>query len=392
MSSIGWNADVPPNGFANRPTVAGTDNNNPLGLHAAAPDFVIETTPEHYNLIGGDLSCATWTRSYDDPGVVALRERLQEHNGIPDLETVTPDQVERAVELFYRDGFVAVTDALPAEHLANLKAATDRVLDEILDVDPTGAAGGGAGGLPHRYSFGSTSASRHRLHDPAWTAVVDLPTTTPILTAIYGSDNYIVGGGGGDLALPGAIEYQGLHSDNIWTEPHDPVGGLTMKQLPVSVVTINFPMVDLTWENGPIRQIPGTQRSTEPIPNVADEPLWMKHSTLCPVPAGSAIFRDNRCWHSGTPNLSREVRSMPNIEYFAPWFRSDIITRSMPFDRWAELTTHGRRICRYVTCDPGEQVLGAGFTHPRAAAREAFVERQLAEMGPHEAAIARIRL
>jgi hypothetical protein len=230
------------------------------------------------------------------------------------------------------------------------------------------------------------------LHDPAWTAVIDLPTTTPILTAIYGSPNYIVGGGGGDLALPGAIEYQGLHSDSIWTEPYDPIAGLTMRQLPVSVVTINFPMVDLTWENGPIRQIPGTQRSSDPIPNVADEPLWMKHSTVCPVPAGSAIVRDNRCWHSGTPNLSREVRSMPNIEYFAPWFRSDIITRSMPFERWKELGPHGRRICRYVTCDPGEPVLGAGFTHPRAAAREAFVESQMAEMDPEAAAIARARL
>ncbi len=392
MRSIGWNADVPPNGFANRPTPTGTDNSNTLGLHAPAPDFVIETTPEHYNLIGGDPSCAGWTRSFDDPGVVALRERLRAHNGIPDLETVTPDQVDRAVELFYRDGFVAVTDALPTDVLANLRAATNRVIEEILAVDPTGAAGGGAGGLPHRYSFGSTSASRHRLHDPAWTAVIDLPTTTPILTAIFGSDSYIVGGGGGDLALPGAIEYQGLHSDNIWTEPHDPVASLTMKQLPVSVVTINFPMVHLTWENGPIRQIPGTQRSTDPIPNVADEPLWMKHSTVCPVPAGSAIIRDNRCWHSGTPNLSREVRSMPNIEYIAPWFRSDIITRSMPYDRWVELSPHGRRICRYVTCDPGETVLGAGFTHPRAAAREAFVEAQLAEMSPDDAAIVRARL
>lgn len=388
---LGWNANIPPNGLANRPTVALEDNNNPLGLDTPVPDITIETTPEHYNLVAGDPSCAGWTRRPDDPNVVALRDRLREHNGIPNLETVTPDQVDRAVELFYRDGFVVVTNALSAEQLANLQGATTRVIDEILDADPEAAAGGGAGGLPHRYSFGSTSASRHRLHDPAWTAAIDLPTTTPILTAIYGSADYIVGGGGGDLALPGAIEYQGLHSDNIWTEPHDPIDGLTMKQLPVSVVTINFPMVDLTWENGPIRQIPGTQRSREPIPSVGDEPLWMKHSTVCPAPAGSAIFRDNRCWHSGTPNLSNEVRSMPNIEYFAPWFRSEIITRSMPYERWVELSDHGKRIARYVTCDPGEPVLGAGFTHPRAAAREAFVESQLAQMEPARAAIARLR-
>ena len=110
---------------------------------------------------------------------------------------------------------------------------------------------------------------------------------------------------------PGAIEYQGLHSDNVWVEPFDPVGGLTSREMPVPVVTINFAMVDLTWENGPIRQIPGTQRSTDPIPTLADEPDWMKWSTLCPVPAGSAVFRDNRTWHGGTPNLSDHVRALP---------------------------------------------------------------------------------
>ena len=64
--------------------------------------------------------------------------------------------------------------------------------------------------------------------------------------------------------------------------------------MPVPAVTINFPMVDLTTENGPTRQIPGTQNSRSPIPNLANEPEWMKLSTVCPAPAGSGIFRDLR--------------------------------------------------------------------------------------------------
>jgi hypothetical protein len=382
----GWFTNVPPNGFQGRSldatSVVGEANNNPLGLDTPEPDIEIETTPEHRNLVGGDPTCADWVRTPDDPGVQALRQRLRDHNGIPDMEVVSPTQVERAAELFHRDGFVAVAGALTGDRLEALQAATDRVVDEILAVDPDGSIGGGAGGLPHRYSFGSTSASRHRLHDPAWVDAIDLETTTPILSAIFGSPNYVVGGGGGDLALPGAIEYQGLHADNIWVEPFDPVGSTTTRDMPVPVVTINFPMVDLTPENGPIRQIPGTQRSTERIPTLADEPLWMKHSTVCPVPAGTAVFRDNRAWHSGTPNLSDHVRSMPNIEYFAPWFRSEGINRCMPHDLWLGLSEHGQRISRYVVCDPGEPVIGAGFVHPRARERDAFIDRQLAELGP----------
>jgi len=333
----GWFEEVPPNGFQNRPKTLAS-NNNELGLDTPEPDIEIETTPEHRNLVQGDPTCTGWSRQPDDPGVVALREQLREHNGIPDLELVEPGDVDRAVELFYRDGFVAVKNALVGDRLAALQAATNRVVDEILAVDTDASIGGGAGGLPHRYSFGSTSGSRHRLHDPAWVDVIDLATTTPILTAIFGSPNYIVGGGGGDLALPGAIEYQGLHADNVWSEPHDPVGNTTTRDMPVPVVTINFPMVDLTWENGPIRQIPGSQRSTERIPTLADEPLSMKHSTVCPAPVGTAVFRDNRAWHGGTPNVSDHVRAFPNIEYYAPWFRSEAVNRCMPFSEWERLT------------------------------------------------------
>lgn len=376
----GWFRNVPPNG-GRTPAKSGA-NNNPLGLDTPEPQIVIETTPEHRNLVDGDPSCVGWTRSPDDPGVANLRENLRLNNGLPSLELVSPDNIDRACTLFHRDGFVVVTDALDADRLAALQETTVRVVDEILDADPDGSIGGGAGGLPHRYSFGATSGSRHRLHEQAWAAVIDTPTTTPILKALFGSENYIVGGGGGDLALPGAIEYQGLHSDNVWVEPFDPVGSITTREMPVPVITINFPMSDLTWENGPIRQIPGTQRSTAPIPSLADETSELKYSTLCPVPVRSAVIRDNRAWHSGTPNLSGEVRSMPNVEYYAPWFRSEAVNRCMPYETWLGLSEHGQRISRYVVCDPGEPVIGAGFTHPRAVQREAFIDTQLAALGP----------
>lgn len=390
--TIGWKAQVPPNGFHNRAADDGADSNdNPAGLATEVGLVDIETTPEHRNLVAGDPRCSTWTRSYDDPEVVALRQRMGERNGIPGLEIVGPDEVERATTLFHRDGFVAVRDALDADQLEQLRAAAAEVVAMLADADPEGAAGGGAGGLPHRYSFGGTSVSRHMFHRPEWCQLIDLPTTTPILTAIFGSPDYIIYGAGGDLALPGAIEYQGLHSDNVWTELHDPVGGVSMRDLPVPVVHINFPLVDLTPVNGPIRQIPGTHRSRAPIPTLADEPEWMRFSTLCPLPAGSAIIRDARCWHGGTPNLSRQVRAMPNVEFMAPWFRSEALIRSMSYDTWETLTPHGKRISRYIVCDKGEAVVGAGINHPRRAERERIRDEQLAGLTPSEAEAYRIR-
>jgi hypothetical protein len=381
LGAIGWNRAVPPNGFQNRPAPAdATSNDNPLGLASRPGEVEIETTPEHLNLVSGDPRCATWSRDHDDPGVVALRDHLRRHNGIRGLEVVTPAEVDRAAALFHRDGFVAVRNVLANGQLRRLREAADDVTEDLVSVDPDGSAGGGAGGLPHRYSFGGTSASRHMFHRPEWCELIDLPETTPILTAIFGSADYIVYGAGGEIALPGAIEYQGLHSDNVWTELHDPVGGLSMRDLPVPAVHVNVPLVDLTPENGPIRQIPGTHRSRASIPRLADEPEWMRLSTVCPLPAGSIIIRDARCWHGGTPNLSREVRAMPNVEYFAPWFRSEALIRSMPFDMWRTLSPHAQRISRYVVCDPGETVVGAGFNHPRRSERERVRQEQFSSM------------
>lgn len=380
LENAGWNAGVPPNGFINRPEAL-VSNDNPDGLSTSASDIEIETTPEHLNLVSGDPNCANWVRRHDDPGVVRLREHLRQNNGIKGLELVSPDDPKRAAELFHRDGFVAIRDALPADQLDRLRLAAHEAIAELMKDDPDCSAGGGAGGLPHRYSFGGGSASRHMLHHDAWCELIDMPTTTPILSEIFGSANYVVGGAGGDIAMPGAIEYQGLHSDNMWSELPDPYGMVTMRDLPVPVLTINFPLIDLTFENGPIRQIPGTQRSRAPIPNLANEPDWMKLSTVCPAPAGTAIFRDIRAWHGGTPNLSRDVRAMPNVEYYAPWFRSEGIMRCMPWEQWQKLSLHGRRISRHVVCDKGETVVGAGFMDPRRRKRDAFKQSQFEAMG-----------
>ena len=380
LNNAGWNADVPPNGFVNRPkTIA--NNDNPDGLSTTLGEIDIETTPEHLNLVSGDPTCAHWTRAYDDPGVMELREHLRANNGIKGLELVAPENTKRAAELFHRDGFVAVRDVLTPDLLNRLRNAANTAVAQLMEDDRDCSAGGGAGGLPYRYSFGGGSASRHMLHLDEWCSLIDLPTTTPILTEIFGSGDYVVGGAGGDIAMPGAIEYQGLHSDNMWSEIPDPYAKVTMRDVPVPVLTINFPLIDLTFENGPIRQIPDTQRSHAPIPNLSDEPEWMKLSTICPAPAGTAVFRDIRAWHGGTPNLSREIRAMPNVEYYAPWFRSEGIMRCMPYEQWEKLSPQAQRASRFVVCDKGEQVVGAGFMDPRRKKREAFKQTQLDKMG-----------
>ena len=298
------------------------------------------------------------------------RLRLSENNGIKGLEILDPDRIEDAKRIFYRDGFVVVRNALTEEQLTTIRNGCARVVSEIMELDTTRQGNRGS----HRYSFGSASTTGHQVHQPEWAMLIDLPTVTPILEAIFESPDYICRGGGGDFCLPGAVEYQPLHSDvadrrektdhiaaadsdgskfsgSFW----DPRGVMTLRDLPCPYVCCNFLMTDFNALNGPIRQIPGTQNSRAPIPDLSDEPSWMKHSTVCPAPAGSALIRDPRTWHGGTPNLSNELRAIPNIEYYAPWFHEPM-ARSMPRPLYESLSEHAQQICRYIVSD--EELLG----------------------------------
>ena len=382
----------------------------------AAPNEVVDEdgVPTRYSatgeLFGEPDPRAPPRRRFDDAEVCALRERLRASNGIRGLEICAPDEVRRAARLFRRDGFVVVRDVLDPHQLARIRDGCARALRRLLAVPGTSGRRyvAESGRLPHRYCYGTTSASRQMLHNAAWTSMIDMPTTTPILQEIFGGDDYAVWGAGGDLCLPGAIEYQHLHTDGVDAQDTgagaenrldqlrrqdaDFAPGKRFEDLPFRAqrlvmdrtspgVTINFTMTALTWENGPIRQIPGTHTATQPPPLPEDEPEWMRLSTLTGVPAGAGVFRDTRCWHGATPNLSREVRALPSVEYAAPWRSTEGFQKTMPHELWLALSPHAQRICRSVKQAPGIWPHGAGKMHPLASQRRAAYERSAGDAG-----------
>jgi hypothetical protein len=372
-TEVGWCAATPPNEFVDKD-----------GAPFVEPHPNVQPDPR-----------APSRRAFDDPEVEALRARLKAVNGTRGLEIVSPHEVDRAARIFFRDGFVVVRDVLDPDRLARFREASARVLRQILEIPGPGGRKyvTETGRLPHRYSYGTASASRQLLHDAVWASMIDLPTTRPILEAIFGGADYHVLGAGGDLCLPGAIEYQALHADlpPDWSLSegrieaarrlglalaHDAaVGGLDARSRQLVFehtppwVTINFLMSDFTWENGPIRQIPGTQALAQKPPTLAEEPEWMRLSTLVGANAGSAVFRDNRAWHGATPNLSREIRAMPNVEYGAPWLDTTPFKGTMPHEIWEGLSDHAKELALAVKTAPGVWPPGAGVMHPLLSGR-----------------------
>ena len=224
------------------------------------------------------------------------------------------------------------------------------------------------------------------MHVKEWVeCLVDNEVCRRVMQFIFGSDNYICRGGGGDFCLGGCVEYQNLHQDMgdpIGNSDPSPEPAVTIRDSPPPACTCNFAMQDLTFENGPIRQVPHMQNTRSPFVPLADEPEWMRLSTVL-VPAGSVIMRDVRCWHGGTPNLSDAPRALPNAEFLAPWFHEQL-RRTMPRDLYESLSAHGQLTCRFIVADPGEELQigyrsgGDSFGKSAAAVMAARKGRQAA--------------
>jgi hypothetical protein len=301
------------------------------------------------------------TPSVDAPETIVLRAHLAANNGIKGLEILKPSDIARAIELFRRDGFVVIADVLNQEQTQFLANGCNEVAAEILALDKD--RGGNRGS--HRYSFGGSSLTRSQLHRPEWQMMLDIPVVDEMVTAMFESPDYSLRAASGDFCLPGATGYQPLHADvsdwfsrakSRFSSFHDPRGQLTIRDLPCPYICVNFLPQDVTRLNGPTRQIPGTQHSRVPMPNLDDEPEWMRLSTVCPAPAGAIMIRDVRAWHGGTPNVSDSMRAIPNLEFYAPWFREPIVP-GIAYADHKKLSDRAQFLTRFCVADSSEPLL-----------------------------------
>lgn len=295
----------------------------------------------------------------DHPDVVAMRDYLEANNGIRGLQVLKPDEVEAAVRLFHRDGFVAVADILAEDQIKMLKTACEQLVPQIVAADENRIGNRGA----QRYSFGGSSETLSLLHHPAWQMLLQVPAVDELVTAIFGDPNFILRAASGDFCLPGTVDYQMLHSDvHEWRKEskyssfQDPSGRISLRDLPCPYLAVNFLPQDVTRLNGPTRQIPGTQNSRVPIPLPDDEPEWMRLSTVCPLPAGAIMIRDVRAWHGGTPNLTDNIRCIPNLEFYAPWFREPLV-KSISYADHQKLSPRAQELTRFSVADSSENLV-----------------------------------
>ena len=142
-----------------------------------------------------------------------------------------------------------------------------------------------------------------------------------------------------DTPLLGS-DYQDVHRD---TPPLFPETG---EETPPFQLAVNFPLVDVTLENGPFEVTRGTHMMSkeEGLRRLATgeiklEPIAMQ--------LGDVIIRDVRALHRGTPNHTREPRPMVVLGYSRRWlFRPEVSIR-VPRTALDTLSERARRLLRF---------------------------------------------
>jgi hypothetical protein len=74
------------------------------------------------------------------------------------------------------------------------------------------------------------------------------------------------------------------------------------------------------------------------------------------MPAGGIMIRDVRAWHGGTPNVSEHTRSIPNLEFYAPWFREPIVP-GITYADYKKLSDHAQKLVRFSVADSSETLI-----------------------------------
>lgn len=226
-----------------------------------------------------------------------------------------------------RESFCILRDHFPRETLQRWAAAFDPLLRDHIDRE---------GHLKNR------GTSRYYVTLPFVEPFADEdifcdPDVLAITERLVGEDFTMVQLAT-DTPLRGS-DYQDVHRD---APPLFP----TWHETPSFQLAVNFPLIDVTPENGPFEVARRTHNVSK------EEGLRMIASgetALEPVclGLGDVMIRDVRHLHRGTPNRTDVPRPMVVIGYSRRWLHRPEVSIRIPKDVWSGLSPQARHLLRY---------------------------------------------
>ncbi|SDX89224.1 phytanoyl-CoA dioxygenase family protein [Paenibacillus sp. CF384] len=215
-----------------------------------------------------------------------------------------PSTIELAVQLIQVNGYVLIEEVLPRTQIDQLNNRIGDYLEGFMAKNGFSLEEGFHDGTNH---IGMYLPFEHPFCDES---LIAHPFVTDIVDQILGSDcelTYFAS----NTSMPKGTKSQDVHADTGAR-----FGSRFGVNVPITNLVVNYPLVDVNDENGPMEVWPG---GTHLHPDSWYSSKVLNKTELAPhmlsfkahMPAGSIMIRDDRMWHRGTPNRSDKPR--PNI-------------------------------------------------------------------------------
>jgi hypothetical protein len=237
-------------------------------------------------------------------------------------------EIEHFAEAVLRDGFCILPEHFPMETLNAWREAFTPLLEEHIAREGHRRNRG-----PSRYyvtlPFDAPFADPAIYEDPDVLAIVEQLAGVDFTMVQLATDTPLLGS-----------EYQEVHRD---TPPLFPETG---RETPPYQLAVNFPLVEVTQENGPFEVARGTHLlpKAEALNLIESgerklEPLMMR--------LGDVMVRDVRALHRGTPNQTNVPRPMVVIGYSRRWLFRPEVTIHIPRAIHETLSERARQMLRF---------------------------------------------
>jgi ectoine hydroxylase-related dioxygenase (phytanoyl-CoA dioxygenase family) len=144
--------------------------------------------------------------------------------------------------------------------------------------------------------------------DPLLAACIDHPTLVPYVAAVIG-DRFKLSSLNARSANPGNQSVQPLHAD----------GGAVPDPRGFWVCNLLLMLDDFNADNGALRVVPGTHRSSRlPADALADPLAHHPDEVMITGQVGDVLVLNSHCWHGGLANRSRHPRRALHV-YYCRW-------------------------------------------------------------------------
>lgn len=213
--------------------------------------------------------------------------------------------LDAILELFHRDGYVVMENALSPAQVAEISAAYDRELSAQLAASPL-KPGALRAEVPRILERGAE-----------FEPMMDHPPVFRVARAVIGADIELATSGELDYKLPRTPSFIGWHNDFAW-----------MVNVPYPRqnfwVRCTYFLSDVTEENGPFTLLPGTHLLDHKCPDLRDEngqPLYQPGQIGITGKAGSCLINHTEIWHCNSANRSDAPRRLIMILYKHAWMK-----------------------------------------------------------------------